>query len=292
MASSLLSSIWAAAIFLGLQAAGASWPYNTYVTEPFQPPQLGVNVSGTPAPGYIFVGPRGEQPNGTAALIYDQDGSLVYQSPGAVTSNVNVQTLFGKPVLTYWDGDMLTIGFGYGLVHVLDDTYNEIYTVTLPGDIIPVDGSPRASYIDLHESQLTPRNTMLVTAYNVTQADLTSVGGAEDGWITDSTFWEIDVATNQVVFSWSALAHIDEIPLNYSHQPLPVGNDRNNPWDAYHINSVVAVDDGYLISIRHMFSAFYLNSDGSVKWRLSVSQPFRFPKKKLEYRSKLTLLQG
>lgn len=261
-----------AALSLGTQIGVAGWPYTTFVTEPFQPPVLNITTTGTPAPGYMFVGPRGEQANGTAAVIYDGSGNLVWQSADAVTSNIIVQELNGEPVLTYWDGDMMAIGYGYGVVHVLDTSYNEIHTVSLTsGNYVTPDVPNITSFIDLHESQMTDRNTMLVTAYNTTQTDLTSVGGADDGWILAATFNEIDVATNDVVFTWNVLDHLDEIPLTASHQAVTgTGKNQSDPWDAFHINSVAQVDNGYLVSLRHLWRILYIGNDGSVIWQLDV----------------------
>lgn len=253
-------------------AVAADWPYWTFTTVPFQPPKLNITTAGeAPDPGLIFLGPRGDQPNGTAAMIYDQAGNLVYQGPHEVTANVNVQTLFGKPVLTFWSGNMLDTGFGYGKVHILDDTYKEIYTVTLDGNFITPSGTAEESYNDLHESKITERNTMLVTAYNVTQANLTAVGGPEDGWMLDGHFYEIDIFTKQIFFSWSTANYSDQIPITLSRNPIADrGRNQSHPWDPYHINSIELVDDGYLVSFRHLFSVLYLNRDGSIKWRLSV----------------------
>ena len=36
---------------------------------------------------------------------------------------------------------------------------------------------------DIHEHQMTPRNTLVISAYNNTPCDLSSVGGPADGWI-------------------------------------------------------------------------------------------------------------
>jgi hypothetical protein len=270
--SLFFSFIFSATILLD-QALAADWPFWAYKTARFQPPQLNITTAGeAPNPGYLFLGPRGVQANGTAALIYDQAGNLVYQGPDEVTANLDVQTLSGQPVLTFWAGTMLEVGFGYGVVHILDNTYKEIHTVSLPGDFVTTTGTPAPSYIDLHESKITDRNTMLVTAYNVTQANLTAVGGPADGWMLEGHFFEIDIATNQVVFSWNALEHQDQIPLEKSHQVIGnSGQNQSHPWDAYHINSVEAVEDGYFVSLRHMWSGFYLHPNGTVKWQLSVS---------------------
>ncbi|KAJ9200708.1 hypothetical protein DTO166G4_6991 [Paecilomyces variotii] len=268
MARRLLTTLSALSLSAGAIAQG--WPYLTYKTAPFQPPQLNITTSGAPqAPGYLFIGPRGNQAAGTAALIYDQEGNLVYQGPDEVTSNFKVQKLHGKDVLTFWAGDMMSIGYGYGTVHILDDTYKEIYTVTLDGPFLSPNGSTMGSYIDLHESKVTNRNTLLVTAYNVTEQDLSAIGGPTDGWMLDGQFYEIDIPTNKILFRWSALENIADIPFNGSHQGLgKSGASQEDPWDAYHINSITETDEGYMVSLRHFWSGYYLYRNGTIKWQL------------------------
>ncbi|KAJ5479104.1 hypothetical protein N7530_004613 [Penicillium desertorum] len=257
------------ALLLSLQAA--AWNYSTYSSMEFQPPKLEVSKTGTTQPGYIFLGPRGDvQDAGSAALIYDDAGDLVYEGPEQVTANFKVQKLFGKDVITFWAGDMMSIGYGYGTVHILDDTYKEIYTVKLTGNFVTPDGSSKDSYCDMHESQITPRNTLICTAYNVTQHDLTSINGTSSQWMLDGQFHEIDITTNQVLHSWSALDHEADIPLTTSFQGL--GKDvgtQDAPYDAYHINSVATTNHGYLVSLRHMWSGYYLFQNGSVMWQVS-----------------------
>ncbi|OQE26421.1 hypothetical protein PENSTE_c005G10404 [Penicillium steckii] len=254
-----------------LSISAAAWDYSTYNSMDFQPPTLVVNKTGTTEPGFIFVGPRGGvQPAGQAALIYDDEGNLVYEGPEEVTANFMIQQLNGSDVLTFWAGDMMDIGYGYGTVHILDNTYKEIHTVTLGGNFVTPDNSTKDSYIDLHESHITPRNTLLVTAYNLTQHDLTSIGGNSSDWMLDSHFYEIDIVTNKILNSWSALEHEDDIPLTTSHQKVAADvGTQDAPYDAYHINAITTTNDGYLVSLRHMWSGYYLNSDGSVKWRVS-----------------------
>lgn len=260
-----------AALLLPLQAVANNWPYFTAASQPFRPPRLQVSTGGNkPDPGYIFFGPRGNEAEGTAALIYDLNGDLVYQGPGEVTANFKVQRLYNQDVITFWAGDMTLLGFGYGTVHILDNTYTEIYTVQLQDSFVTPDGQPRDSYIDLHESHITDRDTLLVTAYNVTPHDLTAVGGTPDMYMLDAKFYEIDIATNEIVHSWSALDHPDEIPLDKSKQGLGEGfGTQENPWDTYHINAVELMDEGYMISIRHYWSGYYVHNNGSILWQLS-----------------------
>ncbi|EAW11313.1 arylsulfotransferase family protein [Aspergillus clavatus NRRL 1] len=259
-----------ALLLLSVSAMADDWPFMTFQTAPFTPPQIQVTKNGVTDPGYLFIGPRGNQQAGTAALIYDEDANLVYQGPEEVTANFRVQRLFNQDVITFWAGNMTDLGFGYGSVHILDDTYREIYTVTLNDHFVTPDNSLKDSYMDLHESHITARNTLLVTAYNVTQHSLTDIGGTPEDFMLDGLFYEIDIATNEIVHSWSALDHLDAIHLQDSKQGL--GDDygtHEQPWDAYHINSIELMDDGYLVSLRHYWSGFYVHNNGTVMWQFS-----------------------
>ncbi|KAJ5759225.1 hypothetical protein N7520_006381 [Penicillium odoratum] len=254
-----------------LSVTAAAWPYSTYKSIDFQPPKLLINQTGPTDPGLIFLSTNGAvQPAGQAALIYDNAGNLVYEGPEEITSNFMVQKLNGSDVITFWAGDIMSIGFGYGTVHIFDSTYREIHTVTLTGKFVTPDNSTKTSYIDLHESNITPNNTLLVTAYNVTQHNLTSIGGSSSEWMLDSLFYEIDIATNEIVNSWSALDHEDDIPLTSSHQKLDsTAGTQKNPYDAYHINAITPTNNGHLISLRHMWSGYYIAENGSVMWQVS-----------------------
>lgn len=254
-----------------------TWPYWTYKTVDFQPPKLDIiTTDEDPTPGLLFLGPKNSQlegvlpKGGSAATIYDQEGNLVWKGPDIETSNLQVQTLFGKPVLTYWSGKKIE-GFGYGAVHILDETYKEIYTVTLEGDFITPDGASEDSYTDLHESKITERNTILVTSYNITQIDTFAIGGQYDTYALDSSFHEIDIATNEVLFSWSPLDHPEKVPFSDSRAPFEnEPRSRENPWDVHHINSVDDAASGFVVSLRHTSSILYINRDGSIRWHIDV----------------------
>lgn len=251
------------------------WPYNTFATHSRQPPCLSVQKEGDVHPGYIFVGVRTDEATGTAPTIYDNNGELVYQGPEGTSMDFKVQRLFDQDVLTFWTGENRTLGYGYGKVHVLDSTYREIHTITLQGDFVTPDGQPQQSYIDVHEHVITPHGTMVVSAINLTQHDLTSIGGRPDHWMVTSQIYEIDILSNEILYSWDALDHQDQIPLGESARlPGESGSNPDEAWDAYHLNSIDTTNDGYLISLRFYQSAFYLNRNGTVQWRLSVSVSF------------------
>ena len=62
--------------------------------------------------------------------------------------------------------------------------------------------------VDLHELQLTPAGTALVTAYDPIRCDLASVGGPSDGAVTDGILQEIDIRTGLVRREWTSLDHV------------------------------------------------------------------------------------
>ena len=130
------------------------------------------------------------------------------------------------------------------------------------------------SNVDLREIYITGRNTVLVTANNVTQTDLRSVGSLENGWVVDALFYEIDIETNKILFRWRSLDHLEEILLTASLYPWGSegfnGMKQSNALGYFHINSVAPYDDGYIISSRYLCSAVATDSRGNAKWRLQV----------------------
>lgn len=119
---------------------------------------------------------------------------------------------------------------------------------------------------DLHESFITDRDTLLVTAYNVTKADLSSVGGLVNGWVYDCLIFEIVPRSEDVLFSWSALEHV---PVQNTKQPLAgTGKNQSNPFDWFHINSVVNIGNQYLVNSRHLWSTYLVTPTGDISWTL------------------------
>lgn len=259
--------------------ASALWPLQQYKSSSIQTPYLNVTKMGQTEPGYLFFSPidllRGE----IYPAIYSDDGQLVWQGqPGKNYSALHPQVLDGEPVIVYWGG-FIASGFGFGYISILNSSYDEIHRVTLDCKdekfVTVYDPASFSSCIDFHESQLTDNGTVLVTAVNVTQADLSSVGGPKDGWIQDGIVYEIDIKTNQVLFRWSAYEHIDEVPMSYDIAPLGPdgagsGVNRTDPWGYPHLNSVAKYGDSYLVSSRYMCSVFYIAKNGTVQWHLHV----------------------
>ncbi|KAH8670351.1 ASST-domain-containing protein [Tricladium varicosporioides] len=252
-----------------------TWPDQSFKSVTFAPPTFSVAKSNaTLAPGLIFITPA--DVFGSGAQIMTEDGELVWNAPTAgAFSNLNVATLDSKPILTYWNGsgsaNVAAQGHGYGYVSILDETYTEIHRIC-PDLGLNTLGIIYPCQADLHESYVTERGSLLVSAYNITIADLTPMGGPKEGYVYDGMFFEIDIKTQEILFSWSALEA--GIPVNDTRLRVPFNNSTNfgtaaNPLDWFHINSVQSVGDGYLVNSRHLFTSFMVDSKGAVDWKLS-----------------------
>lgn len=246
-------------------------PVQLFKSSPLQPFVTKVTKNGKTEPGYIFLSPIDVLKLHGFPAIYTDHGKLVWQGPTGNITGFKTQILNGEPVLTYWNGTASIGGFGYGSIHFLNQSYEDIHRVTLPDDnrnFKTALGPRFPSYIDLHEDAITNRGSVLVTAFNVTRADLTGVGGPKDGWIHNSQFYEIDIASNNVLFSWSTLDH-----LNMTETMTPVagsGNNQSNPWEFAHLNSVMRNGDHYIVSSHGYCSVYAIDSKGNIQWTLNV----------------------
>ncbi|KAI0097667.1 ASST-domain-containing protein [Nemania sp. FL0031] len=269
----------------GLLAAAAQnstnyWPWQTYKSSAAAPPLLNISKSGPTSPGYLFFDQNGDYAHQYSLFIMTDDNELVWQSPVADYSAFRAQTFEGRPVLTFMNGITLSepYGFGHGIIQLLDDSYESIYNVSLTAaeehfvTIPELNATELYSYLDMHEALITPQDTILVTEYNITQTDLSSIGGPVDGWVADSLFYELDIKTNDVLFRWSALDHLSQIPFSDEIEFKPLGDSGKNqsiPYGFFHINSVDKFEDGsYLISSRYYCSIFRVSRDGTIGWTL------------------------
>ncbi len=209
-------------------------------------------------PGFLFLGPgpvalTGSQQYGP--LIVDRDGEPVWfrpVTPGLEVTNFTSSAYRGKPVLIWWEGRVLTTGYGQGEAVILDHTYRELGRVRAANN----------RSMDMHSLLLTPEGTAVFTCYpQVADVDLRSVGGPRRGRALESIIQEVDVASGRLLFEWTSLGHI---PVTDSYHPLWA------PYDYLHVNSVGRAPDGnLLISGRHTWSIYKLDRrTGEVIWSL------------------------
>ena len=250
--------------------ARPSWPVQTFQSAIFEPPLLQVTkANATLADGLLLYTPstfssskRGEP---ASAMIMTDSGDLVWNSPIGLSTNLVVQALFDQPVLQYWTGSVDALGHGFGKVLILDNTYTAIYEICPDLNVIGTNGSRPLCGIDGHDSVITSRGTIVVTTTNVTNADLTVVGGPENGWVFDSLFYEIDIISGEILLEWSALKA--GIPINATHEPLGgTGNNQSNAFDWFHMNSLQPYEDKYFLNSRHLSQSYFLDSKGNIEW--------------------------
>ncbi|HEX4467527.1 MAG TPA: arylsulfotransferase family protein [Solirubrobacteraceae bacterium] len=200
-------------------------------------------------PGDIFAAPySGPAPPNPA--IYDASGDLIWSHKLPATdesTNLQVQTLDGKPVLTWWQGYIPPQGFGEGEEQIYDSSYRRVATVH----------AGNGDKVDLHDFKLTPQGTALYTSFQPLDCDLSSVGGPPGGAATDTLFQEVDLKTGLVRREWHALDHV---PLSYS---VSSGTSSSHKWpfDYFHLNSINQLANGRtLISSRNTSALYELNT--------------------------------
>ena len=224
-----------------------------------QPPVVTVTAqSPAAAPGDEFVAPYAG-PGQAGPMILDPNGGLLWFKPlpkNTSATNLRVQEYAGKPVLTWWQGDISVHGFGLGEGVIADSTYTDIAHVKAGNGL----------QADLHEFQLTPQGTALITAYDPIYCNLSGVGGSADGAVTDGVFQEIDVRTGLVMYEWTSLDHVG-LSESYSSAAR---TSTAFPFDFFHINSIDVEEDGtFLISGRNTWAVYEIGADsGRILWRL------------------------
>lgn len=200
-----------------------------------------VTVEGDLGDQLLLVTPLANGAVGTAAMILDPEGELVWYrpapTPDTAMANLVVDELDGEPVLTWFEG---TAPYGVGRYEgewvVVDATYTEI--ARIPG--------ANGMAADLHDIELTDRGTAIIVIYQPVVLDLTDHGGDEDGLVLEAVVQEVDVATGDVHFEWHSLDHLD---VDEARESRPGEADI---VDYAHINSVQEGPDGdLLISLRH-----------------------------------------
>jgi len=231
--------------------------YQSFVTLPgVQAPNLTVTTpDGDPAAGDILT-TNGPGPGRYGPLIYTPQGQLVWfqQLPaGVAAENLSVQTYQGQRDLTFWQGRVLSLGFGEGEDVVMNAHYQTVATVK--------GGNGLAA--DLHDFQIAPDNTAYITVFNPIHCDLASQDGPRSGAIVDTAVEAVDMKTGLVRWEWHALDHV---AVSESETSPP----DKTPWDWFHINSIDPEPDGdLLISARSTWAAYQLQGGtGKILWRL------------------------
>ncbi|HUJ93195.1 MAG TPA: arylsulfotransferase family protein [Gaiellaceae bacterium] len=242
-------------------AAPGTATINGYVSRPdLNPPAISFDfpADGT-ARGSIFLAPFDitaasgayqSTPNSqshSGPLIVDDFGEPIWFLPlGSTTAmDVRLQQYQGRTVLTWYEGTVLGAEGG-GWV-VFDPTYHEVARVR----------AGRGRHGDLHDLQLTPEGTALITIYR-------EVAAPTVPRLVTGIVQEIEVASGRVLFEWRSNEHIG-LDESYMPQVAPAGN-----VDYFHLNSIDIDTDGNLLLSARNTSAIYKvdRKNGKVMWRL------------------------
>jgi Arylsulfotransferase (ASST) len=244
----------------GAADGGSPGPLQFVTRRDLQPPPVTVAArNGAAAPGYILLAPfdiTGQAPASRqyGPLIVDDTGEPVWFKPlaGKSAMGLRVQRYRGKPVLTWYEGQVLG---PYGGDFVIADTsYREVLRVK----------AAHGFHADLHEILLTTRGTALITIYQEIASDLTSVGGPVDGRLVEGIVQELQLPSGHVLFEWRSSEHV-AVDESFQTQVTKAGN-----VDYFHLNSIgVDLDANLLVSARHTSAVYKLDrSSGEVLWRL------------------------
>lgn len=244
-------------VFRWIEGGGGP-PAPRYLSQPdLDPPGSSVIVpaAGT-APGYVFVSPW--NPAGQRGpLILDNAARPVwFRNVSHSASNFAVQSYQGRPVLAWWEGEvLLPAGIGKGDYVLLDSSYQEVTRVRAGNGLSG----------DLHDFVITREDTALLTAYREEPADLSSIGGPQRGRLLNSYLQEVDIASGRVLLQWNAARHVG---LDESYLAPPTDGQA---YDFLHINSIDVDTDGNLIvSGRHTWAVYKIDrQSGRVIWRLN-----------------------
>lgn len=228
-----------------------------YSSPDLSPPavELARDVRHAPG-GDLFITPQ-RGPLQVGPMIISPSGQLVWFSPAPrddVATDFRVQRYQNSAVLTWWQGQVRG-GVGYGEDVVMNRSYQRLFTIRKANGLQP----------DLHDFELNPNGTALITSYFPVWWNASSVHGAARQVVMDSVVQEVELRTGLVRFQWDSLDHV---PLRDSYAQVPTSG--NSAYDYFHVNSVAQQPHGrLLISARTTWSVYELDQHtGRVMWTL------------------------
>jgi hypothetical protein len=197
------------------------------------------------AEGAYQTTPNSESHSGP--LVVDDSGEPLWFLPlGSTTAmDVRVQEYQGRPVLTWYEGTVL--GAEGGSWVIFDPSYHEVAKVK----------AGHGRHGDLHDLQLTPQGTALITIYR-------EIATPAVPRLVTGIVQEVDVASGRVLFEWRSNEHVG-LDESFMPEVAPAGN-----VDYFHLNSIdVDTDGNLLVSARNTSTIYKVDrKSGKVLWRL------------------------
>lgn len=220
-----------------------------YESNNVKPPVLTIQqpASAAAAPGDIFATPY-LGPGEHGPMIFESSGRLVWFDvlpTGLDADDFDVQTYEGEPDLVWWQGEVTSLGFGFGEDVIVNSAYKVVAHVKAGNGL-------RA---DMHEIELTANGSAFITSYEPVEIGGVAAGGeaiaaaangrspakSQSRVVLDSIVQEIDVKTGLVMWEWDSIGHV---PLSASKSSPP--GSRGKPYDYFHVDAVQRVSDGDL----------------------------------------------
>ncbi len=235
--------------------------YQSFYSRPdLKPPTVTVSTHAPGStPGDLFIAPY-SGPGQYGPMILDENGAMIWFKPlspaGTRAADFRVQQYEGRPVLTWWQDPLISGGSSKAGKVILNSSYKQVAIVRAGNGYQP----------DLHEFQITPQGTGLITIYDGIDCDLSSVGGGRDAAVVDTLLQEIDLKTGLVMFEWHSLDHV---PLSDSYVSGRHSSQKT-PFDYFHVNSIDLEQNGdLLVDARNTWTAYDVDpKTGRVRWRL------------------------
>jgi hypothetical protein len=241
--------------------APAPKEYESFRSRPeLRPPDVTVSTQAqTATGGDLFLAPySGIGQYGP--MILNEHGELIWfksLSPaGTRAANFRVQEYEGRPALTWWQDPLDADGSKTAGEVIANSAYQTVAVIRAGNGYQP----------DLHEFQITPRDTAWITVYDAIDCNLSSVGGPKNGAVADTLLQEIDLKTGLVMYEWHSLDHV---PLSNSYASA-APTSKGEPFDYFHINSIDTERSGdLLVDSRNTWAAYDVDpKTGQVRWEL------------------------
>ena len=242
------------------------------------PPVLNITIPATndTASGLIFYTPEstyadntGHGPAQSGPYIFTEKGELVWSGFGFVgprSENFQVHTYRGQQVLSIFEGSHNSpMGHGHGHTSIFDNKYRLITEIKGGGH----------SLADQHEFLFFDDNSALFTVYDPQIRDLTPYGATSENqsWILDNKIQKVDTDSNEVLWEWSSLDHVDPAGTNLTllSGNAGLGVNSSQVWHYFYMNAfdIDAESNTYLISARSMCTIFKMDGEtGKIIWQL------------------------
>ncbi|KAJ5606570.1 hypothetical protein N7510_009351 [Penicillium lagena] len=204
------------------------------------------------------------------------DGLIFYTPESIYADDTNHGPAQSGPYIYTDKGELVWTGFGF-----VGPRSENFQVHTYRGQQV------LGIFEDQHEFLFFDDNSATFTVFDPEIRDLTPYGGTENqSWILDNKIQKVDTDTNQLLWEWSSLDHINPAGTNLTLQSgnAGLGVNSSQVWHYFYMNAfdVDPKTNTYLLSARSMCTIFKMDGNtGDIIWQLGgkhsdFSQDFDF----------------